>query len=105
GANRDDYHLRHVTPGEDFTAEFCDLREPAAGDPCTRCGTPLEFRPAIDLARSAARVHRLSLERILTAAIELGNDRDGMILSPAIAPFDVVVTAAIVSDAAEQVYR
>ena len=27
GANRNDYHLRNVTPGEDFTAEFWDLRE------------------------------------------------------------------------------
>src|SRR5262249_30519351 len=32
GANRDDYHLRHVTPGEDFAAEAADLREAAAGD-------------------------------------------------------------------------
>jgi prolyl-tRNA synthetase len=101
GANRDDYHLRHVTPGEDFQAEFCDLREVAAGDRCAPCGTPLEFQAAIELARG----HRLSLERILTTAIEMGNDKDGMILPPAIAPFDVVITAAIVSDAAEQVYR
>ena len=26
GANKDDYHLRHVTPGEDFKPEFRDLR-------------------------------------------------------------------------------
>ncbi len=32
GANRDDYHLRHVTPDEDFTAEYRDLRQVAAGD-------------------------------------------------------------------------
>jgi prolyl-tRNA synthetase len=101
GANRDDYHLRHVTPSEDFQAEFCDLREVAVGDVCARCGASLEFRPAIELARG----HQLSLERILTTAIELGNDKDGMILPPAIAPFDVVITAATVSDAAEQVYR
>jgi len=41
GANRDDYHLRNVTPGEDFTAEFHDLRQVAAGDACTCCGEPL----------------------------------------------------------------
>ena len=34
GANRDDYHLRHVTLGEDFQAEFHDLRQVAAGDRC-----------------------------------------------------------------------
>ena len=105
GANRDHYHLRHVTPGKDFQAEFCDLREAASGEACVRCGAALEFRPAIELARLSEGVHRLSAERILTAAIELGNDKDGMILPAAIAPFDVVVTAATVSDAAEQVYR
>jgi prolyl-tRNA synthetase len=105
GANRDDCHLRHVTPGEDFETEFCDLREVMAGEACTRCGAPLEFRPASELARSADGLHRLSIERILTTAIELGNDKDGMILPPAIAPFDVVVTAAIGSEAAEKVYR
>ena len=31
GANKDDYHLRHVTPGEDFTPEFHDLRQVADG--------------------------------------------------------------------------
>ena len=34
GANKDDYHLRNVTPGEDFQAEFHDLRQVAAGDTC-----------------------------------------------------------------------
>ena len=34
GANQDDYHLRNVTPGEDFKAEFHDLRQAAAGDAC-----------------------------------------------------------------------
>jgi prolyl-tRNA synthetase len=105
GANRDDYHLRHVTPGEDFEAEFCDLREVSAGEVCTLCGAAIEFRPAIELARCADGLHRLSIERILTTAIELGNDKDGMILPPAIAPFDVVITAAIVSEGAERVYQ
>ena len=31
GANKNDYHLRHVTPGEDFEAEFHDLRQAAEG--------------------------------------------------------------------------
>src|SRR3954468_10854010 len=42
GANRNDYHLRNVTPGEDFQAEFCDLRQVSAGDACTQCGAPLD---------------------------------------------------------------
>ena len=101
GANRDDYHLRNVTPCEDFHPEFCDLREVAAGDACVECGAALEFHPATEVVRGNC----LSFERILLVAAELGNDKDGLILPPGIAPFDVVVTAAIVSDAAEGVYR
>ena len=109
GANRDDYHLRHVTPGEDFEAEFCDLREVAPGDGCPRCGALLEFPACIDLARWRAGIDggtfQLSLERILTASVELRNDADGIILPAAIAPFDVVVTAAARGEGAERVYR
>jgi prolyl-tRNA synthetase len=103
GANRDDYHLRHVTPGEDFEAEACDLREAAAGDRCATCGGALEVRNAIQLARVRDGVARLALDRLLMAAVEAGNDKDGMILPPAIAPFQVVITAANVD--AESVYR
>ena len=41
----------------------------------------------------------IGIERILAAAIELYHDKDGMILPPSIAPFDVVVTPANISDA------
>ena len=40
---------------------------------------------------------------MLAAAVEAGNDKDGMILPAAVAPFDVVITAANVD--AESVYR
>ena len=43
----------------------------------------------------------IGIERILCAAIELYHDKDGMILPPSIAPFDVVVTPANISDAAQ----
>jgi prolyl-tRNA synthetase len=101
GANRTDYHLRHVTPGEDFAAEFCDLREAAAGDACALCGAALEFRNAVELAWMNAGVYRLALERILTTAVEVGNDKDGMALPAGIAPFDVVVSVALAGDAAQ----
>ncbi|MBV8833416.1 MAG: proline--tRNA ligase, partial [Acidobacteriaceae bacterium] len=38
GANRDDYHLRHVTPGEDFQPEYFELRQVSEGDICAACG-------------------------------------------------------------------
>jgi prolyl-tRNA synthetase len=42
----------------------------------------------------------IGIERILTAAIEQSNDRNGFWLPPSIAPFTVVVTVTNVSDAA-----
>ena len=104
GANRDDYHLRNVTPGEDFQAEFCDLREVAAGDGCVRCGAALEFRAASEIGRSAGGIHQFSFERMLVAAVERSHDKDGMILPRSSAPFDVVISAAVVSEASEKIY-
>jgi prolyl-tRNA synthetase len=49
GANRSDYHLRHVTLGEDFQAEVCDLRQVAAGDDCTQCGGPLDVVKTVEV--------------------------------------------------------
>jgi prolyl-tRNA synthetase len=43
----------------------------------------------------------IGIERILCAAIELWHDKDGMILPTAIAPFQVVVTPANISDSAQ----
>jgi prolyl-tRNA synthetase len=42
----------------------------------------------------------IGIERILTAAIEQSNDKDGFWLPPEIAPFDVVVVATNVKDEA-----
>ncbi len=119
GANRDDYHLRHVTLGEDFQAEIHDLRQVAAGDLCPRCGAPLDVIKTIELGhifklgrkysesmglrvlsadgREVTPVmgsYGIGIERILTCAIELSHDRDGIVLPPAIAPFQVVITPA-----------
>jgi len=135
GANRDDYHLRNVTPGEDFQAEVHDLRVVTAGDRCPGCGAPLELRKTVEighifklgykysesmglrvLTREGKEItpimgsYGIGIERILCAAIELYHDKDGMILPAAIAPFDVVVTPANIADgaqrtAAESIYR
>jgi prolyl-tRNA synthetase len=126
GANRDDYHLRHVTLGEDFQAEVRDLRQVAAGDACEKCGAPLEVRKTVEIGHifklgykysesMGLRVlnadgkeitpimgsYGIGIERILSAAIELYHDKDGMILPASIAPFQVVVTPANFADAAQ----
>jgi prolyl-tRNA synthetase len=43
----------------------------------------------------------IGIERILCAVIETLHDRDGMILPPAIAPFQAVVTPANIADEAQ----
>jgi prolyl-tRNA synthetase len=125
GANRDDTHLRHVTPGRDFAAEFRDLRVVTEGDLCPRCGKPLRLTKSVELGhlfklgrRYSDTMHAtvldaggkevplrmgsygIGLERILSAAAEQNHDADGMFLPRSIAPFEVVLTAANMEDAA-----
>ena len=126
GANRDDHHLRYVTPGEDFQAEIHDLRQVAAGDRCHKCGGALDIRKTVEIGHifklgykysetMGLRVlnadgkevtpimgsYGIGIERILCAAVELYHDVNGMILPAAIAPFQVVITPANNSDAAQ----
>ncbi|HET9321667.1 MAG TPA: proline--tRNA ligase [Bryobacteraceae bacterium] len=135
GANRDDYHLRNVTPGEDFAAEFHDLRQAAAGDACMSCGELLELRKTIEIGHifklgykysesmglrvlntAGAEVpvimgsYGIGIERILSAAVEQRHDADGMALPVSIAPFVVVVTPVNSAEptqrrAAEEIYQ
>jgi len=126
GANKDDYHLKNVTPGKDFHPEFFDLRQVAAADTCATCGGALEIAKSIEIGHifklgykysesMGLRVlnaegkevtpimgsYGIGIERILAAAIELYHDKDGMILPPSIAPFDVVITPANIAEAAQ----
>jgi prolyl-tRNA synthetase len=98
GANRTDYHLRNVTPGEDFTAEFADLREVVEGDTSIADGRPLRFSKVTLLVTAA---------RILNAAIEQNRDSDGIVLPAAIAPFIAIVTPVHPErlEAAREIYR
>ena len=127
GANRDDYHLRNVTPGEDFDAEFHDLRQAAAGDACMNCGAQLDLRKTIEIGHifklgykysesmglrvlntEGAEVpvimgsYGIGIERILSAAVEQRHDADGMALPVAIAPFVVVVTPVNSAEASQR---
>jgi prolyl-tRNA synthetase len=118
GANKDDYHLRNVTPGRDFQARFADLREVVEGDGCpndpahaVKCLKCIEvghiFKLGYRYSESMGlRVlgpegkevtpimgsYGLGMERVLTAAIEQSSDEAGIVLPPSIAPFEVVVT-------------
>ena len=124
GANRDDTHLRNVTPGRDFAAEYRDLRAVENGDLCIRCGNTLRLTKSIELGhvfklgrRYSETMHAtvldsqgkevplvmgsygIGVERILSAAAEQNHDDDGLFLPKPIAPFDVILTAANMDDA------
>lgn len=126
GANENDHHLRNVTPGEDFQAEFFDLRQAAAGDKCESCGGELSLHKTVEIGHifklgykysssMGLRVldesgkeitpimgsYGIGIERILSAAVELYHDQNGMSLPVSIAPFEVVVTPVNSGDAAQ----
>lgn len=135
GANKDDYHLRHVTPGEDFQAEFHDLRQVAPGDAEVNSGEALKIVKSMEIGHifklgykysqsMGLRVtdengkevtpimgsYGIGIERILCGAIELFHDADGMMLPSSIAPFEVVITPvnskdAALREASEALYR
>src|ERR1700689_4124487 len=127
GANKLDYHLRNVTPGRDFTWTFAaEIRSVNEGEGCPteNCAGKLVVGKAVEVGHifklgykysesMGARVldpngkevmpimgcYGIGIERILTAAIEQSNDKNGFWLPPSIAPFTVVVTVTNSSDA------
>ena len=125
GANKEDYHVKNITPGKDFQpTAYADLRSVASGDPCPNCGSALRMDTAVEIGHifklgykysetMGARVldkngkevmpimgsYGIGIERILTAAIEQSNDENGFWLSPSVAPFEIVVTPTNMADA------
>ena len=132
GANKEEYHLRNVTPMRDFKPTLiADVRNILEGEGCPIDGSPLRLGKAVEIGHifklgykysksmGASVLNRdgkevtpimgsygIGIERILTAAIEssaaanlaLGKD-NAYALSPAIAPFQVVVTITNIGDA------
>src|ERR1700688_4440965 len=119
GANKEDYHVKNLTPGKTFhPTAYVDLRSLTAGENCPNCGAPLRIDTAVEIGHifklgykycesMGARVldrngkeiapimgsYGIGIERILTAAIEQSNDENGFWLPPSIAPFEVVVVS------------
>ena len=125
GANKDDYHLKNVTPGEDFTPKFADLRQVVAGDTELETGAPLDIVKTMEIGHIFKLGYKYSnsmglqvlnadgketkvimgsygigVERVLCGAVELYNDADGISMPAAIAPFEVVVTPVNFTDEA-----
>jgi prolyl-tRNA synthetase len=126
GANREDYHVKNLTPGKDFhPTAYADLRAVKAGESCPNCGKALRIDTAVEIGHifklgyryteaMGARVldkngkevmpimgcYGIGIERILTAAIEQSNDENGFWLPTSIAPFEIVVSATNTKDEA-----
>jgi prolyl-tRNA synthetase len=124
GANKEDYHLKNLTPGKDFhPTAYADLRSVTAGEACPNCGKPLRIDTAVEVGHIFKLGYRYSesmglrvldkngkevmpimgcygigIERILTAAVEQGNDNDGFWLPASIAPFEIVVVPVNTKD-------
>jgi prolyl-tRNA synthetase len=125
GANKDDHHLRGVSPERDIQVDqWADLREVTSGESCPRCDTGvLEVYKAMEIGHifklgtkysesMGATVltkdgkpvpivmgsYGIGVERIITAAVEQNNDENGIIWPKTLAPFDVVVTVTNIKD-------
>jgi prolyl-tRNA synthetase len=124
GANREDYHVKNLTPGKEFhPTAYADLRAVTAGEACPSCRKALRIDTAVEIGHifklgyrytdsMGARVldkngkevtpimgsYGIGIERILTAAVEQSNDENGFWLPSTIAPFEIVVTPVNVKD-------
>ena len=117
GANKDDYHLKNVTPDKDFSPTYNSFREVQSGDRCVRCQQPLEVAKALEIGHIFKLGYKYSesmgasvltdegkkvpmimgsygigLERIMVAAVELYHDDVGIVWPRSIAPFQAIVT-------------
>ncbi len=127
GANRNDYHLQGVTPDLHFKPIWADLRTVEKDEACVRCGKPLEVYKAAEVGHifklgtkysesMGAMVltadgkqtpivmgsYGIGLERIMSSAVELYHDADGIIWPLSIAPFSVILTPIIYQDAMKE---
>ncbi len=124
GANKEEYHVKNITPDETFQpTTWVDLRNAVEGEGCPNCGHLLKIGKAVEIGHifklgykysesMGARVldehgkevtpimgsYGIGLERILTACIEQNNDENGFWMPANIAPFEVVVTPTNTAD-------
>jgi prolyl-tRNA synthetase len=120
GANTDDVHLRGVDVERDIqVGAWADLREVTPGEPCPRCGEPLELLQAIEVGHIFKLGDRFSkvfgvtvlgpdgkatpvimgcygigVERAMAVIVECHHDERGIAWPLAVAPFSVVVVVA-----------
>jgi prolyl-tRNA synthetase len=117
GANEKNFHLLNCNMGRDFNpTKTGDIRKVTADDRCSLCGGDLQLTKGIEVGhifklgtKYSAMMNATFLDdnsseqpfimgcygigvsRVVAAAIEQNNDRDGMIFPAPIAPFQVII--------------
>jgi prolyl-tRNA synthetase len=136
GAGEKDYHLKNVNWGRDFKVEaFIDVAEVKGGEPCPKCGNPLTEKRGIEVghifklgtkyseAMNATFVdengeekpivmgcYGIGVTRVMAAAVEQNYDENGIVWTPEIAPFEIIVIPVNVKndeirETAEKIYE
>jgi prolyl-tRNA synthetase len=126
GANKEGFHVKGVTAAAHFSdAEFGDIHTAAAGEDCSQCGKPLRIEKVIEVGNIFKLGTKYSVPlkanyldeqgnerpiimgsygigpaRIAAAAVEQGNDENGIVWPPAIAPFQIMIVPVNVNDRA-----
>jgi prolyl-tRNA synthetase len=124
GANKEGFHVKGVSADKHFAdAAFADIHAAAAGDACTQCGKPLRIERVIEIGnifklgtKYSAPLKANYLDesgnekpiimgsygigpaRIAAAAVEQGNDENGIVWPLAIAPYQVVILPVNIKD-------
>jgi prolyl-tRNA synthetase len=135
GANTDDVHLTGVDVARDIeVGTWADLREVTAGEPCPRCGAPLQLTRVIEVGHifklgrkftTALGVsvlgpdgsaiipimgsYGIGVERAMAVIAEVHHDDAGLVWPVQVAPFEVTVITLSAKDhavvtAAESIY-
>jgi prolyl-tRNA synthetase len=99
GANTVDHHVRNVVVGRDFVVDrYVEVATTLPGDPCPRCGSPLDIGRAIEIG------HIFQLGRKYADAMELDAlGPDGKPIRITMGSYGIGVSRAIAA-IAEQTY-
>ncbi len=115
GANKDGYHLKHVSIEDDVNVtEWADLATTVAGDSCPHCGEPLTIERGIEVGHvfklgtkytekfnatyldgngtpqvMVMGCYGIGVTRTLQAVVEQSNDSDGICWPVSVAPYIV----------------
>ena len=124
GANKEGFHVKGVTADKHLgDVEFSDIHAAVAGDACAQCGKPLRIERVIEIGNifklgtkysAPLKANYLDVQgnekaiimgsygigpaRIAAAAIEQGNDENGIIWPLSIAPYQVLIVPVNVKD-------